>query len=781
MSEQDSASERIQKKINKITQEKYLLQSRLNVLNRENKPNSYSREQSRRARQIYDIETRLTQINEDLKSEKYFLARAEDRPIQEVSDLLQNLSIDSETEKHKKLNRLEQFIDLTAKNNMVFHSPTQEIAKTTPTEPINTVVENMENETDKNLLSPEQVATTANAEKHRVPFSIANEPNQMNIDSQGATALSNSTPKQDIHGKNTKVTSMQSGIRVYPTSYNLPPNYESPEDRTARLEREKYLREEFDRKMLDGFCNLSQEHFKKTGTIPKNTFKTAKNTNNNFDLDIELLEEEQKMIEESIRMDNMRQARNSFPSNKPDPQSNENNWNQIPSKFSEFKPSPQKMNIQEGQKASNLNNISFENQQAKQNLSERFNSPRLIRQSQHQPHFEPNNFHQVSGVHFEPNNRNTLTNQPVQMESRNNVPTDYEQNTNGVIRKSFLGRLRTIPKFSGDSFNELKDFIDVSETLYNSCSNEREEQEFYEQMALQLRGEAKSLIGRLEDYNWTNIKKVLLKHFSYLSNKDILTSQIENLHQENDESLTKYTERARRLLREKNATYTKLTEEQRAEHNRLARRAFSKGIKNDKLREKIMIRGASSLEDAIAYSIEAENDALSEIPRGDLYCRSCRMAGHREKHCRRNETEISNIAKLANILDNLTFNRRNPFRNNRQNFGNMSRNPTPNFTRSGFSPNWNPYRNNNNNFPNGNWNNNNSSPQNGNNSNPFNRNSNQSAQNQNNNFTPNRGNFSQNSRQQQRTNNVIRNARIHTIQSDPESEIQDFSNEETEN
>lgn len=125
MSEQESASERLQNRISKLAQEKHLLRSRLNILVRENNPPSKSREQTRRAQQIEDINKRINLIDEELRSGRYFLARAEDKPIQEISDLFQNLSV-GQGGKENKLNKLEEFINLTAKSEMVFHSPTKE-------------------------------------------------------------------------------------------------------------------------------------------------------------------------------------------------------------------------------------------------------------------------------------------------------------------------------------------------------------------------------------------------------------------------------------------------------------------------------------------------------------------------------------------------------------------------------------------------------------------------------------------------------------------------------
>lgn len=351
-------------------------------------------------------------------------------------------------------------------------------------------------------------------------------------------------------------------------------------------------------------------------------------------------------------------------------------------------------------------------------------------------------------------------------------------------RESFLRRLRLIPKFSGDSYQELKDFIDITDSLYNSCKNQFEEDEFYEQLTLQLRGEARYITTKIENYNWTNIKNALTKEFSHLSNKNLLTSQIENMRQDKDESLAKYAERARKLYKEKNATYIHLNDDQKKEHDRIARKAFIKGIKSDQLRNTMKIRGASSLEDAITNVLEIEYDNLNLIPKSDLYCKSCRSIGHREPECRRKNDNSDNLNKLIYALSNFG-------RNNLNNYGSSplirnriypnSANNSPNWNRNqnwnqNFNQNMNPNRNfnqnpnlnQNNNWaqnPNNNWNRN---PNNNPNQNSYQNNQQQNRQNQ--------MNLKQNN---PRANNYIRNKPINTVQTEEQFEQEpDYDDQE---
>lgn len=249
-----------------------------------------------------------------------------------------------------------------------------------------------------------------------------------------------------------------------------------------------------------------------------------------------------------------------------------------------------------------------------------------------------------------------------------NDPHHHEERA----RETFLRRLRMIPKFNGDSFRELRDFVDIVNTLYNSCFNQTEETELFEHIFLQLRGEAKQIALRHDD--WPTIASALESHFAYLSNQEILISQLDNLHQEQKESLSEYAERARKLLRERNSTYSLLSEEQKREHNRTARKAFAKGLRENRLRERLLIRGASSLEDAIAYSIEAENDTATQVANNELFCRACRNIGHRERDCRRRTNDTNVINSFVSALRSFSINaNRMPLNNRPMNLNN--RNP----------------------------------------------------------------------------------------------------------
>lgn len=243
---------------------------------------------------------------------------------------------------------------------------------------------------------------------------------------------------------------------------------------------------------------------------------------------------------------------------------------------------------------------------------------------------------------------------PVQR-MRANLPQAQNQGQNLQIerekpRKTFLYRLNNIPIFNGESFSQLKEFIDVVDSLSLTTKNEAEKNELYEQVLLQLRGEAKTVIGDMNNADWITIKENLLKYFNFLANKEILTSQLENVHQEQNESLNAYADRVRNLLRKKIATYSFVTEDQKLELNRLARKSFSKGLSNMRLRNRLITRGASSLEDAIAYAVEAEYDDMNHISNFELYCTACKSNGHRKKYCRGKHSQNTIVEKLISAI-----------------------------------------------------------------------------------------------------------------------------------
>lgn len=313
-----------------------------------------------------------------------------------------------------------------------------------------------------------------------------------------------------------------------------------------------------------------------------------------------------------------------------------------------------------------------------------------------------------------------------------NSRNTQERLRGSLCRDSFMEYLKNIPLFSGQSREDLMNFIEICDTINSFATNDSEYVEFITKITFQLRGEARSVLS--DDIEWMNIKDRLLSKFSYLSNRNVLDSQIENLRQERDESLIKYAERARKLLIEKNKSFHCLTEEQRAEHDRIARRFFARGISNQKLRDILVVQSSPSLEESISRSLEIDNEISSNVSRREFFCTYCKTIGHRINECKAKENDNTPLGQLASALKNLKIQGSNNQFNKGNNFNRSYQNPRQN------GNNWNNDRNNSSNRPN---NGGNQSNYRGQNSSNFNRNysnGNNNGRNNSNNSGNNRGN-----------------------------------------
>lgn len=511
------------------------------------------------------------------------------------------------------------------------------------------------------------------------------------------SSATTSTPKMDSTSKSLGAIPKSTVNLQSPKGFEFPRNEESQESRAERIRAEQIYKDTWEKHVMNQARLEQQNLLLKESTLAKDSELT--NPRDKFDVNSDINSFNFKDIQYQNNQMLQQPAQILQPGFIPSDRMLDNSWQENQQRFTNYKPTPQR-----------LSNSQLHDLRQNQIL---FN----------QSYVEPNQSER---------RRVTFENIPTNIPQTNTIPqqtNNFNQNQNihtQTARNTFLKRLKLIPTFSGDSHKELRDFLEISETLFYSCMNEAEEQEFYEQMVLQLRGEPLSLVKRIQNFRWETIKNTLLKQFGYLSNKEIIQSQLENLHQEKDESLSKFTERVRKLLVERNSIYTNLTEEQRAEHNRLARRAFAKGLKDNNLRRKMLNRGASSLEDAIAFALEAENDILHDVPRNETFCRVCQTVGHRENQCRRKDWNNSEMGRLFTALRSL-----NSRPNNNRNQYPDSRNNNRSWQNNNSNSNW-PNNNSNSNWTqNQNW-----APRNPNNG--YNNNQNTSNQNPNWQNNPNR-------------------------------------------
>lgn len=129
------------------------------------------------------------------------------------------------------------------------------------------------------------------------------------------------------------------------------------------------------------------------------------------------------------------------------------------------------------------------------------------------------------------------------------------------------------------------------------------------------------------------------------------------------------------------------------------------------MKTRLTTRGASSLDDAIAYAIEAENDEKTNIPSSELFCRRCNKSGHRQRDCltsNNNRSEVNQLISVLRSISNGQGRQSNDFRGNFNITRNMNNNRNRNWNNNNpFNRNWNNMANRNwtsNFMPNHNWN-----------------------------------------------------------------------------
>lgn len=276
--------------------------------------------------------------------------------------------------------------------------------------------------------------------------------------------------------------------------------------------------------------------------------------------------------------------------------------------------------------------------------------------------------------------------------NNNENPNNRVNHQEPQVRRTFLKYLDSIPIFSGRSHEDLKAFIEVCDRIENICDNQSEYRDFLTRARFQLRGRAYMISSNLND--WVDIRSSILSNYEYLANHDILDSQIENLRQEKDENLEKFTNRAMNLFVKKDEMYCSLSGEQKRDHDRIARKAFARGLFNQTLRETICRQRFSSLEDTISHSFLVE-DELRNSSRRETGCTYCKRIGHRESECRSKANNSNSLDKLAEALKGLTTNSNS----NNSNFNSNRNNNFNNNNSRSFNSNSNPKWNNNGNKP----------------------------------------------------------------------------------
>lgn len=524
-----------------------------------------------------------------------------------------------------------------------------------------------------------------------------NDPN--NNQSKGSNEGGDNSPLKSFIDKRSQAASGGYEINEGDLTFNMNTNKEM--NTSPRKEQIEFYERHLNR--LKAHESDESNLQSKTGTIPKTLLKPL---DINIDNNVGKFPSVPSNVKQSQPFDTFPQTNNSKsePYNKLDQTQNMN----IP--FSNSVP-PRSINTQSyGFKP--INSQAKMTQSNNKNDFPNFNSRAGNTNNPPNSNSHARNVNDFSNYDSYRNNSNNLPNLSSRNSSnRENNPQQQNQNNN-ICRKTFLTRLTSIPIFSGETRDSLTQFIDICDSLYFFCQNMNEYGELLMQIIIQLRGEARLVINELNEneFDWADIKELLQNKFKYLSNRDIINSKIENLKQEKNESISDFADRTRKLLNEKNRAYNNLTYDQRDEHDRLARKHFARGINNSKLRERMLLRGSNTIEEAISFAIEMENENEGFIANNELFCKFCRNIGHRERDCRSKEQNSTPVNQLISAMRSLGTNNNNSWRNNRNSFnprfgGNNFRNTNQNFSNirqnNGFNQNFNQnrgYFNQNNNF-----------------------------------------------------------------------------------
>ena len=74
------------------------------------------------------------------------------------------------------------------------------------------------------------------------------------------------------------------------------------------------------------------------------------------------------------------------------------------------------------------------------------------------------------------------------------------------------------------------------------------------------------------------------------------------------------------------------------------------GLQNNELKKMVKTRGATTLDSAIENAIDMELDTTNQVQSSELYCRVCKIIGHRERDCRRKNSENNTIMSILTAL-----------------------------------------------------------------------------------------------------------------------------------
>lgn len=257
--------------------------------------------------------------------------------------------------------------------------------------------------------------------------------------------------------------------------------------------------------------------------------------------------------------------------------------------------------------------------------------------------------------------------------------------------RKFERELNKIPEFSGDSKKNLDRFVTASSIAYSKIRSQQQNNSFYDEILRKTSGSALATVESMVGHSWNDIEGALRRRFAYLTvNPDVLRSKIEALRQNKTENIHDFAKRTRTLVNERIKSYDSISSDLEREIERAALKCFQRGISNEKIRERAINMGASTLDGAFQNALEIESELAFEVNKRDFYCKKCTTTGHKTSECRKNDQ--SEMARFTSALEKLAMvkSKRNDFKNQSNPIGKFSNNNDSkqnNWRKNGNQPN----------------------------------------------------------------------------------------------
>lgn len=269
--------------------------------------------------------------------------------------------------------------------------------------------------------------------------------------------------------------------------------------------------------------------------------------------------------------------------------------------------------------------------------------------------------------------------------------------TNMAAQLTIVEICELIREFNGD-VNELNSYSRRIDTLWGYINNlgaenlEANRTRFMLILEQRLIGRAAVVLQDVEFTDWQTVKDALRARLTTNSIERI-EAKILSTKQKADESLDFYASKMESFLDELNRSYDTNNDENnllRRENDRKVRKSFEAGLFDPRLRERALIRSASSLRDSIDYFMGQEitlkvdnvhSQSFQGFPiREHSFCDLC-YGAHETINCRRGRMSLgnernnyNNNIRLFGTNNPLRFNNSN--RNNQINYSNDKNNIT---------------------------------------------------------------------------------------------------------